>query len=163
LVPERPTLNHAKKLEISYLYLDLCYEKYPERPSQQDLAAWAKRSTYYACKIIIELTNTRFLTDPEVTNLERICDKEKVLYLDPVEELFMLALCAEKPARPNTDYVAQLYTFYGTMVLAAFILVWFQTRFNHKGSFQKPKFQQKNVIRYIEYKLKCRLLPYDHS
>jgi hypothetical protein len=109
------------------------------------------------------------LTDPEVTNSEkRIHEREKVLYLDPAKELFMLALHAEKPARPNTDYMAQLYTFYGTMVSAAFISVWFQTRFNHKGSFRKPnlvpldKIRQENVIWYIEYKLKCRLL-YDHS
>jgi hypothetical protein len=73
------------------------------------------------------------LTDPEVINSDRIWKQEKVLYLDPAEELFMLALRAEKPARPNTDSVAQLYTFYGTMVPAAFILVWFQTRFDHKG------------------------------
>jgi hypothetical protein len=65
--------------------------------------------------------NTGSLTDPKVANSDRICEQEKVLYLDPAKELFMLALCAEKPARPNTDYVAQLYTFYGTMVLAAFI------------------------------------------
>jgi hypothetical protein len=50
----------------------------------------------------------------------------------------MLALRAKKPARPNTDYVAQLYTFYGTMVSASFISLWFKTRFDHKGSFRKP-------------------------
>jgi hypothetical protein len=59
----------------------------------------------------MELTNTGSLIDPEVTNLDRICNKEKVLYLDPAEELFMLALRAEKPARPNIDYVKQVYTF----------------------------------------------------
>jgi transposase len=157
-----------KKLEISYLYLDLCYEKYPARPSQREFAARAKISTNYARKVIIELTNTGSLTDPEVTNSDRIREKEKVLYLDPAEELFMLALRAEKPARPNTDYVAQLYTFYGTMVSASFISLWFKTRFDHKGSFRKPnlvpldKFRQENVIRFVEFKLKCKLL-FDHS
>ncbi len=157
-----------KKLEISYLYLDLCYEKYPARPSQREFAARAKISTNYARKVIIELTNTGSLTDPEVTNSDRIREKEKVLYLDPAEELFMLALRAKKPARPNTDYVAQLYTFYGTMVSASFISLWFKTRFDHKGSFRKPnlvpldKFRQENVIRFVEFKLKCKLL-FDHS
>ncbi len=157
-----------KKLEISYLYLALCHEKFPERPSQREFAARAKISTYYARKIIIELTNTGSLMDPEVTNSHRIRTKEKVLYLDPAEELFMLALRAEKPARPNTDYVAQLYTFYGTMVSASFISLWFKTRFDHKGSFRKPnlvpldKFRQENVIRFVEFKLKCKLL-FDHS
>jgi hypothetical protein len=99
-----------KKLEISYLYLDLCYEKYPERPTQRDLASRAKISTNYARKVIIELTNRGSPTDPEVTNSERIPDAEKVLYLDPAEELFLLALRSKKPARSNTDYVVQLYT-----------------------------------------------------
>jgi hypothetical protein len=78
------------------------------------------------------------LTDPKVTNSDGIPEQEKVLYLDPAKELFMFALCAEKPARPNTDYVRQLYNFYGTFVLESFILVWFQTKYDHKGSFQKP-------------------------
>ena len=95
-----------KKLEISYLYLDLCYESYPERPSQRELAVRAKISPTYARKIILELTNTGSLTDPEVTNSERVREKEKSLYLDPAEELFLLALRAENPARPNSDYVA---------------------------------------------------------
>jgi hypothetical protein len=157
-----------KKLEISYLYLALCHEKYPERPSQREFAARAKISTYYARKIIMELTNTGSLIDPEVTNSDRIRNKEKVLYLDPAEELFMLALRAEKPARPNTDYIKQVYTFYGTTISESFISEWFKTRFHYNGSFRKPnlvpldKFQPENVIRYIEYKLKCRLL-YDHS
>mgnify|MGYP002176993848 FL=1 len=124
-----------KKLEISYTYLDLCYEKYPERPSQRELAARAKISTTYARKIIIELTNTGSLTDPEVTNSERIREKEKVLYLDPAEELFMLALRAEKPARASIDHVAQLYTFYGSLVLTTFISQFFKTRFHFNGLF----------------------------
>jgi hypothetical protein len=93
-------------------------------------------STNYARKVVIKLTNTGSPTDPEVANSERIRDKEKVLYLDPAEELFLLALCAEKPARANTDDVAQLdYTFYGTLVLASFISSWFKTKFDHNGSF----------------------------
>jgi hypothetical protein len=128
-----------RKLEISYLYLDLCYEKYQARPSQHNLARRAKISTNYARKVIIELTNTGSLSDLEVTNLDRIREKEKVLYLDPAKELFLLALCAEKPARANANYVAQLYTFYGTMVLVSFISLWFNTRFDHKGSFSKAE------------------------
>jgi hypothetical protein len=79
-----------------------------------------------------------------------------------------LALCSEKPARSNTDYVSQLYTFYGTVVLASFISLWFKTRFDHQGSFRKPnlvpldKFKQENVIRFVEFKLKLKIL-YDHS
>jgi hypothetical protein len=80
--------------------------------------------------------NMGSLTDPEVTNSERIRDKENVIYLDPAEELFLLALCAKKPARANTYYVAQKYdTFYGTLVLVSFISLWFKTRFDHKDSF----------------------------
>jgi hypothetical protein len=73
---------------------------YQATPSQRDLASRAKISTKYARKVIIELTNTGSLSDPEVTNSDRIREKEKVLYLAPAEELFLLALHAEKPARP---------------------------------------------------------------
>ena len=74
------------------MYLDLCYEKLPQRPTQRDLATRAKIGTRYARKIIIELTNTGSLADPEVTNSDRIRDQEKICYLDPEEELFLLAL-----------------------------------------------------------------------
>jgi transposase len=95
-------------------------------------------------------------------------DREKQYYLDPTEELFLLALRSEKPARPNREYVAHLATYYGTVLLTTFISEWFKTHFNHEGSFLKPnlvpldKFRQENVIRFIEYKLKCQLM-FDHS
>jgi transposase len=108
------------------------------------------------------------LTDPELTNSEKTRKREKEYYLEPTEELFSLAHRSEKPARPNREYVAHLATYYGTVVSTSFISEWFKTRFNHKGSFRKPnlvpldKFRQENVIRFIEYKLKCQLI-YDHS
>jgi hypothetical protein len=80
----------------------------------------------------------------------------------------LLALRAEKPARPNREYIANLATYYGTIVSSTFISEWFRTRFDVKGSFRKPnivpldKFRAENVIRFIEYKLKCQLL-FDHS
>ena len=85
-----------------------------------------------------------------------------------MEELFLLALRAEKPARSNREYIVHLYTYYVTVVSSTFITEWFKTRFDHKGSFRKPnivpldKFRAENVIRFIEYKLKCQLL-FDHS
>jgi hypothetical protein len=153
-----------KKLEVGYQYLDLCIDKYPQRPTHHDLATLAKISKSYARKVIIELTNTGSLTDPEATNSENRRQKEKKYYLDPTEELFLLALRSESPGRPNHDYVTQLALYYGTSVSTSFISLWFKTRFDHKGSFRKPnlvpldKFRQENVIRYVEYKLKCALL-----
>ena len=157
-----------KKLEIGYMYLDMSIDQWPERPSQRQLATKAKISRYFAKKIIIELENTGSLTDPKVLNCEAIRDRENQYYLEPVEELFLLALRAEKPARSNREYVAHLYSYYGTVVSTAFITKWFKNRFDHKGSFRKPnivpldKFRAENVIRFIEYKLKCQLL-FDHS
>jgi hypothetical protein len=81
-----------RKLEIIYLYLDLCYEHYPERPTQRNLAGGATISINYAHEVIMELTNMGLLTDPKVTNSDRIQDAEKNLYLDPAKELFLLAL-----------------------------------------------------------------------
>jgi hypothetical protein len=153
-----------KRLEIGYQYLDLCIDKYSKWPTHQDLATHAKISQSYARKLIIELKNTGSLTDPEATNSEKRHEKEKEYYLDPAEELCLLALRSESPGRPNHDYCTQLALYYGTSVSTTFISQWFKTRFDHKGSFRKPdlvpleKFCQENVIWFVEYKLKCELL-----
>jgi transposase len=180
--PHFPTLRNAnggwyqsgrvftlpKRLTIGYEYLDLCIDKWPERPSTRQLATKAKISQTTARKIVMELENTGSLLDPELTNSQNMRDREKKYYLEPTEELFLLALRAEKPARLNREYVAHLATYYGTVVSTTFISEWFRNRFDNKGSFKKPnlvpldKFRQENVIRFIEYKLKCQLM-FDHS
>jgi hypothetical protein len=124
----------------------------------------AKISKSYARKVIIELENTGSLTDPEATNSENRHKTEKQYYLDPTEELFLLALKAESPGRPNHDYCTQLALSYGTSVSTSLFSDWLKTRSDYKGSFRKPnllpldKFCQDNVIRFVEYKLKCALL-----
>jgi transposase len=153
-----------KRLEVGHAYFDLCTRMYPDRPTQQDLATKAKVSKSYARLVIMELENTGSLTDREATNSIARREKEKNYYLDPTEELFLLALRSESPGRPNTDYMSQLSMFYGTVVSSNFISEWFKTRFDYKGCFRKPnlvpldKFRQENVIRFIEYKLKCSIL-----
>ncbi len=115
-------------------------------------------------RCIRDSENAGSLTDPEATTSEIRRDKEKHFYLNPTEELFLLALRAEDPARPNRDYITQLALYYGTSVSLSFISLWFKTRFDYKGSFRKPnlvpldKFRQENVIRFVESKLKCSLL-----
>jgi transposase len=153
-----------KRLEIGYTYLQLCKDVFPQRPTHQDLATQARISKSYARKLIIELENTGSLSDPEATNSEKRRDKENEFYLDPSEELFLLALRSEKPGRPNHEYCTELAKYYGTSISTSFISDWFSTRFDYKGSFRKPnlvpldKFRQENVIRYVEYKLKCALI-----
>ncbi len=69
-----------RKLEINYLYLDLCYDKYSARPSQCDLASWAKISINNARKIIIEFTNTLSLTEILVSWVKiSISDARKII------------------------------------------------------------------------------------
>jgi hypothetical protein len=127
------------------------------------LATKAKIGQSAAREIIMELENTGSLTDPALTNSEKMHNQEKDYYLDPTEEFFLLALRLEKPALPNHAYVAHLATYYGTVVSTTFI-----TGFNHKGSFRMPncvpldKFWQENMIRFIQYKLKCHPI-FDHS
>jgi transposase len=157
-----------KRLDIGYEYLDLCINMWPERPSLRQLASLSKISVSTARRIIMELENTGSLCDQEHTNSQKTRDREKNYYLERTEELFLLALRAEKPARPNRDYIANLATYSGTVVSSTFISEWFRTRFDYKGSFRKPnlvpldKFRRENVIRFVEYKLKCQLL-FDHS
>jgi transposase len=157
-----------KRLEIGYEYLDLSIDLWPARPTHRQLAVKSKISKGMARKIVMELENTGSLTDPELINSDKTRDRERTYYLEPLEELFLLALRSEKPARPNREYVAELAKYHGTIVSTSFISDWFMKRFDHKGSFRKPnlvpldKFKQENVIRYIDYKLKCKLM-FDHS
>jgi hypothetical protein len=157
-----------KRLDIGYQYLDMCFGMWPERPSQRQLLSFSKISVSAARKSIMKLENTGLLIDREHANSEKTRDREKIDYLEPTKELFLLAIRAEKPVRPNRDYIANLATYYGTSVSSTFISEWFKTRFDHKGSFRKPnlvpldKFRCENVIRFVEYKLKCQLL-FDHS
>jgi hypothetical protein len=81
----------------------------------------------------MELENTGSLTDPELTNSEKMRDHEKQYYLDPTEELFLLTLHPEKPARPNCEYVIHLATYYGTVVLTTFISVMVQDSLQPQG------------------------------
>jgi hypothetical protein len=90
-----------KRLEIGYQYLELCLDNYPKQPTHGALATQAKISESYARKLIIELENTGSLTDPEATNSEKRREKEKECYLDPTEELFLLALRSESTGRPK--------------------------------------------------------------
>ena len=69
-----------KRLESGYQYLDLGIDKYPERPTHQDLATQDKISESYARKLIIELENTGSLTDPEATNSEKAREREAILF-----------------------------------------------------------------------------------
>jgi transposase len=180
--PNHPTLRNAnggwyqrgvmftmpKKLEIGYEYLDLCIEMWPSRPTQREVAENSKISTKIARKVIMELENTGSLQDPDLIKSDKMRTREKNYYLEPCEELFLLSLRAENPGRPNRDYVVHLYKFYGTIISTSFVSKWFEKRLTYKGSFRKPnlvpidKFKRENVIRFIEYKLKCELL-FDHS
>jgi hypothetical protein len=62
-----------KRLEIGYECLDMCIDQWPNgRPSQCQLATKAKISQNTARKISMELKNTGSLTDPELTNSEKM-------------------------------------------------------------------------------------------
>jgi hypothetical protein len=67
------------------------------------MATKAKICQQTARKIIMELENTGSLTDPELTNSKKMHNRGKEYYLDPTEELFLLALHLEKPACPNHE------------------------------------------------------------
>jgi len=69
--------NMPKTLDIGYQHLDMCIDKWPELPSQWQLAKKAKISRKFAKKIVMELENTESLIDPEVTNSEAMRDREK--------------------------------------------------------------------------------------
>jgi hypothetical protein len=61
--------NMPKRLKISFEYLYMCMNQWPNGwPSQRQLATKAKIGQSTARKIIMELKNTGSLTNSELTN-----------------------------------------------------------------------------------------------
>jgi transposase len=156
------------KLEVGQVYVSLFAENYPTRPSIRAVAKEAKVERTYASKVVEEFVLTGTLIDPETIKQERLDERVPTFHLSVEEEIFLLSLHTENPARPNFYYAQGLRDYYGTTVTPQFIGRWFEKRFDHSGRFCKPnlvpkdKFRPENLLRYMEFRLILEKLP-DHS
>jgi hypothetical protein len=108
------------------------------------------------------------IVDPEVEATEGkatgVCG-----FLDIEQELFILGLRAESPARSNQDYCNQLLWAFGISILPSSISNFFLKRFNYAGNFKKAvlvpvdKFQTGNKARYYFEFMTCVTRLEDHT
>ena len=115
---------------------------YPTQPSVRSVARKTRVGWKFASKVIKELLETGNLLDPELTRPKQ---KESGCFVDVgsralnlEEEVFLLALRAETPNRPNLDCIREPDRRCGAKVSTAFITEWFKKRFDHPGNFRKP-------------------------
>jgi hypothetical protein len=157
-----------KKMEVSEIYIAMCWDEYPMKPSRERVAAKARVSPSFAEKIMRELAETGHVLDPDLLKLSWNKARGVGSFLTTEMEIFLLALRLEAPERPNIDYIRQLDEYYGMLVSSGFISTWFKKRFPFRGSFRKAnlipldKFKKKNILRFLQYKKKMDLL-FDHT
>ena len=160
--------SFSKKWEVTAAYFRLWKANWPNEPTIIGLSKQANMSRKYARKVIEELTVTGQLKNPCVTKKEKNIARGVGLDFTLEEEVFLLALRIECPSRPNTDYVAKLKDYYGKVVSASLISIWFRERFDYAGTFKKPnlvpidKWMFRNAQRVMAYRAIMDLFP-DHS
>lgn len=152
------TLNITRKLEVVGIFAEL-RAKNGKDPSIQSVAKIAKVDWSTAKSILEELEEHGRILLPH----ERIKFRFRgvgILSLDEQDELCLLNLRFENPARTNQSYVNELFRRTGTVVSATLVSVWFKKRFEFDGSFKVPsyvpidKFKPENMAIYRNF---CRL------
>jgi hypothetical protein len=143
------------KVRVARLYEKYVDEVYPKFPSINKVAREAKVSRSFVRKIKGELEDGA-IVDPEVEVTEGkatgVCG-----FLDIEQELFILGLRAESPARSNQDYCNQLLWAFGSSISPSSISNFFLKRFDHVSNFKKAvlvpidKFRTGNKACYFEF------------
>lgn len=161
------------KEKVRLAYVTLCAQRYPLLPSSRVVAARAQVGRSYAFKVMKEMDAGAVIYDPKT--LRQHWKQEAKAdggvgsrMLETEHEIFLLSLRCENGARPNSEYVRELYLSYGIIVSITFISEWFRHRFGHRGTFRKPnvipldKYRAGNILRYVEYMHIINAIP-DHS
>jgi hypothetical protein len=155
-------------MNVSQAYVSLFQENYPTRPSIRAVAKKAKVGKRCALKVIDELVLAGTLIDPDTMKQDRLDKKVSTFHLSVEEEIFLLSLHTENPARPNISYAKELRDLCRTTVTVQFIGKWFLNRFHFFGPFCRPnlvpkdKFRPENLLRCMEFRLILEQPP-DHS
>jgi hypothetical protein len=156
------------KMNVGQAHVSLFQENHPTRPSIRAVAKKAKVGKRHALKVIDELVLTGTLIDSDTMKQDRLDEKVPTFHLSVEEEIFLLSLHTENPARPNVSYAKELRDLCGTTAMVQFIGKWFLNRFDFSGRFCKPnlvpkdKFRPENLLRCMEFRLIFEQLP-DHS
>jgi transposase len=158
------TYDIEKKVFVGMTYMQMLEEDLPagEGPTAAALARRTKVSWDYASKIVTEIEIRGTIIPPDMSRKDKHIKRGvgSLLQLTVVEEWFLLALRAEKPNRPNNDYIIRLYEHHGKLVSSTFISRWFKYRFHFNGCFKKPnlipldKFKIENLSAYVEFRQK---------
>jgi hypothetical protein len=124
--------------DIGQAHVSLFQENHPTRPSIRAVAKKTKVGKRHALKVIDELVLTGTLIDPDTMKQDPLGKNVPAFHLSFEEEIFLLSLHTENPARPNISYAKELRDLHGMTVTFEFIGKWFLNRFDFSGRFCKP-------------------------
>ena len=113
--------DFGMKMRVASIYVESLMELYPREPTIKFVAEEAKVGWDFARRVISEIQDTGTVIDPGVTCNELMSNRKVSDYLSKQEEVYLLALRAEKPIRSNLSYVDELFNSYGKRVSSAFI------------------------------------------
>jgi hypothetical protein len=146
-------------MEVSEIYIAMCWDMYPVKPSRECIRAKARVSPSFAEKVMRELAETGHVLDPELVKLSWKKAVGAGSMLTTKMEIFLLALWLEAPERPNVNYIWQLNEYYRKTVSSGIISDWFKNRFPFRGLFWKAnnlipldKFRKRNILQFLQYK-----------
>jgi hypothetical protein len=151
-----------KKAEVKDAYIELIQELYPLKPTYHVIARRAKVGYNYARKVVREVNaHNGSIVDPYLLREQHrlsigpIQPGKKTLSV--ADEIFLLSLRSDNPARPLSSYVNELYHSRGLQISESTISRWLLYRFDFRGSFRKPnlvpldKYRLENIARYKEF------------
>ena len=157
-----------RKTEVAEVFLWLCEDAFPQRPTVNETAKLSKVSWGFANQVIIELKALGAVLDPETIRNEKNHVLGPGQKLSTVHEMFLLCLRTLLPARPLYNYVQELERHFGKCVSHQCIADWFNKRWDHQGNLLKTnlvpldKWKPANKARYYDFVQKLRLYN-DHS
>jgi hypothetical protein len=123
------------KMNVGQAHVSLFQENYPTRPSIRAVAKKAKVGKRHALKVIDELVLTGTLIHPDTMKQDRLDERVPTFHPSVEEEIFLLPLHTENPARPDVSCAKELRNLCGTTVTVQFIGKWFLNRFDFSVGF----------------------------
>lgn len=144
------------KMEVGDVYMQLYFEKHPEKPTVTDLSKAARVGWHFANKVIQEIEIFGEVQDPEIIHGIKMSQRPKHYVLDKVDASLLLALRAECSSRPLYSYMHELFITNGTIVCVNTIRNFFQRR-NRRSGIGKPifvpidKFKDENLVRFVDF------------
>jgi hypothetical protein len=123
-----------RKTEVTKVFLWLCKDVFPQRPTVNEMAKLSMLSWGFANQVITQLKALGAVLDPETMRKENNSVLGPGQKLSTIHEIFLLCL---RTLLPLYNYVQELERHFGKAVSHQCITDWFNKRWDHQGNFLK--------------------------